>query len=169
MSHFFIPSFSLLLPYTNTQSHFFCTRSKAPSTKEFIKKTLMEEKFQPIFVVHSFDPKGCFFAKLCSGVGLEMDRIPQLEKRGIQYKLDSFKFDRRCCLEQVFPLVYDRTNIRAALAKLLLLGKFRVVNKESQWKNKVIVSLKQILILSKRIKANKVPPDKEIHKSPLPT
>jgi hypothetical protein len=58
------------------------------------------------------------------------------EKIGIRDKLDSLKVDRRRRLKHVFPLVYDRTNLRAALAELFLLGKLRVVSKESQWKKK---------------------------------
>nr|KUM46941.1 hypothetical protein ABT39_MTgene6396 [Picea glauca]QHR86271.1 hypothetical protein Q903MT_gene270 [Picea sitchensis] len=77
------------------------------------------------------------------------------EKIGIRDKLDSLKVDRRRRLKHVFPLVYDRTNLRAALAELFLLGKLRVVSKESQWKKKITVGPEQISSLSKRIKANK--------------
>ena len=83
--------------------------------------------------------------------------MAQLDKEGITYQHE-FKPDRKRRVKGVFHTAYNRDNLKAALAELLLLGELRLVDDQSQRRNKVKIGPETLSDLSKRIRTAKWSP-----------
>jgi hypothetical protein len=90
-------------------------------------------------------------------VGVELERMAQLDKEGITYQHD-FKPDRKRRVKGVFHTTYNRDNLKAALAELLLLGELCLVDDQWKKRNKVKIGPETLSDLSKRIQTAKWSP-----------